>query len=85
MMVGTPCVAAYVGGVPDMANDGKEALFYRNDDPALLAWNIKRIFDNDELAVSLSENGRKRALQNHDEASNAEQLLTVYREILRHE
>ncbi len=82
MLVGTPCVAAYVGGVPDMAEDGKEALFYRNDDPALLAWNIKRIFDSDELAKKLSEDGHRRAMETHDLDKNAEQLYSVYKEIL---
>lgn len=82
-MVGTPCVASYVGGVPDMTIDNKEALHYRNDDPALLAWHIKRIFDNDELAKELSANGRKRARETHDAKKNAEQLLNVYKKVLR--
>ncbi len=83
MMVGTPCVASYVGGVSDMAEDGKEALFYRNDDPKLLAWNIKRIFDNDELALSLSEAGRKKALVTHDAERNAQMLIDAYTDILK--
>lgn len=83
MLIGTPCVASYVGGVPDMATDGHEALFYRNDDPALLAWNIKRIFDDDKLALRLSENGHNRAAVTHDPDRNAEQLYSVYRDILR--
>lgn len=83
MMVGTPCVAAYVGGVSDMATDGKEALFYRNDDPKLLAWNIKRVFDSDELALSLSENGKKKALFTHDPERNAQLLIDAYTDILK--
>lgn len=83
MMTGTPCVASYVGGVPDMAADGEEALFYRNDDPELLAWNIKRVFDDDALALRLSENGRKRARATHDAAGNARRLYSVYRKILK--
>lgn len=83
MLIGTPCVSSYVGGAPDMATDGVEALFYRNDDPALLAWNIKRIFDDDELALKLSENGHKRAAVTHDAEKNAEQLYHVYQEILK--
>ena len=82
MMVGTPCVAAYVGGVSDMAQDGKEALFYRNDDPKLLAWNLKRVFDNDELALSLSENGKKKALETHNAERNAQTLIDAYTDIL---
>lgn len=83
MMVGTPCVSSYVGGAPDMATHGKEAMFYRNDDPSLLAWNIKQIFDNDELALSLSENGRKKALITHDPDINVRQLVSVYEDILK--
>ena len=82
MMIGTPCVASYVGGVADMAKDGREALHFRNDDPALLAWNVKRIFDNDQLAQQLSENGKKKASITHDAEKNAEQLISVYKEIL---
>lgn len=82
MLVGTPCVAAYVGGVSDMATDGEEALFYRSNDPVLLAWAVKRIFDDDALALRLSENGKKKAAQTHDTAINAGRLVDAYRTIL---
>ena len=82
MCIGTPCVASYVGGVPDMATDGENALFYRNDDPALLAWNIKRLFDNDDLALKLSANGRKQARITHDAEKNAHTLYNIYNQIL---
>lgn len=83
MMVGTPCVSAYVGGVSDMAEDGKEALFYRNDDPKLLAWNLKRIFDSDELALALSEAGKKKARITHDPERNAQLLIDAYTDVLK--
>lgn len=85
MMVGTPSVASYVGGVPDMAIDGEEALHYRNDDPALLAWKIKSIFDDDNLACKLSEQGRQKARKIHNAAVNAEQLMAIYRCVLSKE
>ena len=85
MLVGAPCVSAYVGGAPDMATDGKEALFYRADDPALLAWCVKRIFDDDALAARLSANARQRALQTHDADGNAKKLYDVYLDVLRAE
>lgn len=82
MCIGTPCIASYVGGVPDMATDGENALFYRNDDPSLLAWNLKRIFDDDDLALKLSENGRKQARITHDPERNAQALYDIYQAIL---
>ena len=82
MCIGTPCVSAYVGGVSDMAVDGEDALFYRNDDSALLAWNIKQIFDNDDLALKLSENGKKHARITHDADTNSKALYEIYKNIL---
>ena len=83
MLVGTPCISSYVGGAPDMATDGEEALFYRSNDPALLAWCVKRIFDDDALALRLSENARRRAKRTHDADGNAQKLFDVYRDILQ--
>lgn len=83
MLIGTPCVASYVGGAPDMAADGIEALFYRCDDPALLAWAIKRVFDDDAFAQSLSRNAHTRAAVTHDGERNAQQLYQVYQEVLK--
>ncbi len=85
MMVGTPCVASYCGGVPDMAIDGQEALFYRSNDPVLLAWAVKRIFDDDNLALTLSQNGHTRASITHDPQRNAEALLSAYKAIHNNE
>lgn len=82
MLVGTPCISSYVGGAPDMAKDEEEALFYRSDDPALLAWCVKRVFDDDALAERLSGNAHRRALVTHDAARNARTLYEVYQDIL---
>ena len=82
MLVGTPCVSSYAGGAPEMAVDGKEALFYRSNDPALLAWAVKRIFDNDTLAMELSQNARQHALVTHDPVANGNNLVSIYHAIL---
>lgn len=82
MTVGTPCVSSYVGGAPDMATEGTETLFYRSDDPALLAWCVKRVFDDDALAMRLSQNAAARARRTHDAEENARTLYNVYLDIL---
>lgn len=82
MLVGVPAVAAFAGGAPDMARDGEEALFYRANDPHMLAYQVKRVFDDDDLALSLSTAARRRALVTHNPAANLESLLHAYRTIL---
>ena len=78
MIMGLPVITSYVGGAPDMARDGEEALFYRDNDPQLLAYAIKRVFDSEALALKLSANGRKRALVTHDPQENLDRMIKIY-------
>jgi len=81
MMMGVPAISAYAGGVADMAKDGKEAIFYRDDDPQMLAYAIKRVFDSDELALALSKYGRIKALKTHDPITNRDLMLDIYQSV----
>ena len=54
MAVGTPCVASYVGGVPEYVRNEENALLYRYEDYEMLAYNIIRLFADSELAKRLS-------------------------------
>lgn len=82
MMLGVPTISAHAGGAPDMAEDGREALFYRPEDAQMLAWRIRQIFESDALAKTLGTAARKRALKTHDPAENRDRLLAAYRAIL---
>ncbi len=77
-LVGTPCVASYVGGVPDMVTDGEDGLLYNYLEPAILANKIRKLFEDDELAQKLSIKGRERALVRHDRQKNLERMLEIY-------
>lgn len=83
MLLGTPCVSSYVGGVSDMATDEKDCLFYRANDPVLCAWQIRRILKDKSLAKKLSNNSRKRALDTHDPKENCNRLIKAYEYILK--
>ena len=43
MLVGMPCVASFVGGIPSMVDDGRTGLLYPVDDVALLAAQIRQV------------------------------------------
>ncbi len=81
MIMGVPAISSYVGGAPDMAKDGEEALFYRDNDPQLLAYAIKSVFDDRSLALKLSKNARRRALVTHDPQDNLERMINIYKTI----
>jgi glycosyltransferase involved in cell wall biosynthesis len=82
MMLGMPCVSAFAGGAPGMAVDGHEALFYRPEDPAGLAYQLKRLLDSDESCTALGDAAHARAAVTHDADANLRDLLAAYGEIL---
>ncbi len=81
MAMGVPSVAAFVGGVPSMVADEKEALLYRADDPVMLAFQIGRLFDDSALCKRLGAASRHRAMEAHNAQSNLDLLVTAYRRI----
>ncbi len=81
-LVGTPTIASYVGGIPNMIEDGKTGLLYRFEEHEMLARCICNIFENDSLACSLSKNEQKCAQERHDRHSNALRTLEIYNKIL---
>lgn len=82
MMVGTPCIASYSGGIPSMLKDKTEGLLYQYDAPYLLAYYIRQIFEDSDFAGMLSQNAKKRAMKDHDK-SNAEITYNLYQEIIQ--
>lgn len=83
LMVGVPCVASYVGGIPSLMKDEETGLFFQKGDGAMLAMNIRRIFDDDELALKLSRNARESALSRYDSERIVNGQLETYHEVLR--
>lgn len=63
-LVGIPCVASYVGGVPEMIKHHEDGFLYTFNEPLMLAEYIARLFDSSELCESFSlksyNNVRKR-------------------------
>lgn len=81
MMVGTPTVSSYVGGVCSVFEHGKDGYFYPYNETEMLAYYVSKIFDNDELAISFSKAARKHAMSTHDRDKNYHDLIQAYKEI----
>lgn len=75
-ILGTPCVASYVGGIPDMMRGNEENL-YRFEEVEMLATKISNIFANGTNQTDMRETARIR----HDSKVNASQLLYIYKSI----
>lgn len=82
MILGVPCVASHVGGVPDMLKHKDEGFVYQADASYMLAHYVCEIFNNDELVLKFSQNAREHALKTHDPTKNMNRLLQIYENIL---
>lgn len=82
-LLGVPCIASYVGGVPDMVKDGETGLLYQFEEHEMLAASVCKIFSDDELAKKLSDNEKQIAKLRHDKVKNAKQLHSIYERICK--
>ena len=82
-ILGMPCVASYVGGTMEFIEDGKSGFLYRFEETDMLAMRICRIFESRELAETLSAGGRAAALERHDRARIAGELVAIYEKVAK--
>jgi len=80
MLLGTPCVAAKVGGVASIL-DPEEGVLCPPVSPEALAEGICRVFALEDRAADLGEKARAHAQVTHDPKTNLETLLAIYRQL----
>lgn len=81
MLIGTPVIASFTGGIPSILNHGTEGLLYQHDSKVMLSYYIDKVFRDDSFAQYLSLNSRKRAEVSYDKKNNLQQLLNIYHKI----
>lgn len=84
MILGVPCVAGEVGGIPSLFSD-KEGILYKQNSAKALAEAIIEMWKDDARMHERAANARARALCNHDADSNYHTLVQVYRNICQGE
>ena len=83
MMIGTPGICAYRGGMTDLLHDGETGFFYDFKEYPVLASRIMRLFEDDELCRSFSTRVIADAEARHNREKNYAQLLEIYKELLK--
>jgi len=82
MLVGTPSVASYVGGNPEMLNDGECGMLYCYNEPLMMADCIDKLFSSEELSIQFSKKAREVARVRHNPEYLEKTLLSIYRTIV---
>jgi glycosyltransferase involved in cell wall biosynthesis len=78
MAVGTPCVAARVGGIPSMLRDGREGLLFPRGDVEGLERQLARLLRDRDLASRLGRAAADRARATCQPADVAKATIRMY-------
>jgi glycosyltransferase involved in cell wall biosynthesis len=82
MLIGMPCVAAAVGGVPSLVRDGLDGLLYPDRDAYLLADRLALLLADRKQAASLGAQARRTALERHDRRRIAARTVEIYQQVI---
>ena len=85
MIVGTPTIASFAGAMPELAENGEEALFYNSMDYYSCAALIDKVIQDKKLAEHLSEKGRIRRMRENDITAVVSRQIEIYKEVLEYE
>lgn len=81
MLLGMPCAAANVGGVPSMMEDKKEGLLFDPARPDQMAQAVLALLDDPAGAEAMGKAARARAMADHDPKAIAAAQMALYNQL----
>jgi colanic acid/amylovoran biosynthesis glycosyltransferase len=78
MAVGVPVVSTYIGGIPELAIDGRTALTVPAGNAAALADAIQRMIENPDLRARLAAAARGEIERSYQSAANVTRLAELF-------
>lgn len=82
MLLGVPCISSDVGGVKNLLCHDREGYIYQADAPYMLAYYVKKIFSDKDIAVRMGKEAQKHAMKTHDREKNLQTLIDIYESIV---
>ena len=81
MVVGTPCIASFVGGMTDIVKDRVNGRLFRCEDYSHLAYIVDDLFSHSAICQTLSQNART-SMRAYWDNTEPEQIYRIYQTIL---
>lgn len=81
MMVGVPCIASYVGGIPSLCVDNVSGFLVADGDAYCIANLVLSFYQDVDKLVAISSEARKTALSRHGIDNVLGQLDIIYKDI----
>lgn len=82
MAAGLPIVSTTVGGIPELIQNGENGFLVTSGDIDALAAAIIDILSNDELMSKMSNNNKKKVLEEYDISIIIKQIDSIYKGII---
>lgn len=83
MIVGTPCISSYVGGVPEYLTHNFNGLLYRFEEYEILAEHIIKVFSDLNFASKIASNGKSFMRSSRNPNNLRTDFLNIYNDILK--
>lgn len=83
MTLGMPVVSAFAGDIYETVVHKKNGLLYRYEEYELLAYHIKTLFSDAELAVSLGTNASAFIKKAYENQNYGKTLIQIYQKVLK--
>lgn len=80
---GKPVIGTRIGGIPEMIEDYKTGFTFELNNENEIAQNMKKLYDNSELAIQMGKNAREKAENNYRPNVYYEKLMHVYDSVLK--
>ncbi|VEP15838.1 Group 1 glycosyl transferase [Hyella patelloides LEGE 07179] len=81
MMRGTAVIASAVGAQPEIVANGKTGFLVNPEDVSALASNLTSLLSNRQLATTMGQKGRDRALNKFSEDKRNQKFLRIYKQL----
>jgi len=82
MLVGAPCVASRVGGVPTLVSDGSDGILFQDGADTELAGVLDVVLGDRGLAARLGAKARRTAMRRHAPEAAAQAMVSAYDAVL---
>ncbi len=82
MLMGCPCIAADVGGMQTLLKNGELGVLVPSADPAILAYEIEKLFEDKGLAARYAAAGHQDAISRYSPDRVVRELLAAYKHMV---
>lgn len=84
-LLGVPCIAANVGGIPTLIEDGFTGYLVPANDPYQMAFLMKFLAESKDVNVEMGKRAKEVAMKRHDRKTIVNRVMDIYEEILSKE